>query len=173
MRKFLMILAVAISIAGANTLHLKKGYIKAHTEVLGDSTIEPATSRVHTSLSYQKSIESLKGKVWIYTKSLHSDNKERDKHMYETLGAKRYPKIIFTINRVKKRGNSYTIIGRLSMHGKSRRVSIPAKFTKSSSGYKIRANFSIKMTDFGIKPPKLLFLSVRDRVDISVYLEMR
>ncbi len=173
MKKLLTLAILAVSLLQAHTLHLQKGYIKAHTEVLGDSSINPATSRVHTALNYSGNISSIKGKVWIYAKSLHSDNKKRDEHMYETLDVKKYPKIVFDIQKVQKISNAYRLTGTLKLHGKSKRVSIPAKITKTSKGYKLNANFSIKMSSYGIKPPKLLFLSVRDRVDITVYLNMK
>ena len=169
----LFVIFAAGTLLSAASLHLQKGYIKAHTEVLGDSTIDPATSRVHASLKLSGDPTTLKGSVWIRAKDLRSDNKERDAHMYEAMEVKKYPKIAFHIARVVKSGSGYLLQGRMSMHGKSRTLKIPAKISGKGSHREITARFRIKMSDFGIKPPKLLFLTVRDAVDITVYLKTR
>ncbi|WP_292662243.1 YceI family protein [Nitratifractor sp.] len=173
MKKFLTLLAlVAASLLSAASLHLDKGYIRAHTEVFGDSSIDPATSRVHASLSVASDPASLHGTVWIRAKDLRSDNHKRDEHMYEAMAVKKYPKIRFTIAKVRRQGSAYLIEGTLTLHGTSRRLKIPAKIVRKGKTLELRSRFRILMSDYGIQPPKLMFLTVRDAVDITVYLRL-
>ena len=174
MKKLTVVLFLSFAtLLSAASLHLQKGYIKAHTQVLGDSTIDPATGRVHAALTISGDPATLRGSVWILARDLRSDNKERDQHMYEVLEVKKYPRIRFRIDRVRRQGSGYLIEGRLSLHGKSHTVKVPAKITGKGSELELTARFRILMSDYGIKPPKLLFLTVRDAVDLTVYLRTR
>ncbi len=161
------------TLLSAASLHLQKGYIKAHTQVLGDSTIDPATGRVHATLKFNGDPTTLRGSVWILARDLRSDNKERDQHMYEVLEVKKYPRIRFRIDRVRRQGSGYLIEGTLNLHGRSHAVKVPAKITGKGSKLELTARFRILMSDYGIQPPKLLFLTVRDAVDLTVYLRTK
>ena len=84
MFKLLIILSLAL-FASASSLVVQKGEIKAHTEVFGDSEINPTTKDVKADLTMENSIESIKGKIYFETLTLISDKKSRDEHMYELL----------------------------------------------------------------------------------------
>ena len=174
MKKLTVLLFLSFAtLLSAASLHLQKGYIKTHTEVLGDSTIDPTTGRVHAALKLSGDPTTLRGSVWILARDLRSDNKERDGHMYEAMEIKKYPKIRFRIDAVRRHGSQYLLQGTLTLHGKSRSMKIPAKITGKGTKLELTARFRILMSDFGIMPPKLLFLTVRDAVDITVYLRTR
>ena len=52
-------------------------------------------------------------------------------------------------------------------------MNIKAKILKENGTVQIHSLFSIKMTDFGIEPPVMIFLTVRDQVDIDVNLNLK
>jgi len=163
----------AVSLLGAGTLSLEQGAILAHTQVLGDSSIDPGTSRLHASLSAAGDPATLRGTIWVRAKDLRSDNRKRDEHMYEAMEVSKYSKIRYRIRSVEKSGSSYRLKGILTLHGVSRSVTVPATIRRNGSLWVLNGKFRIKMSDYGIKPPKLLFLTVRDAVDLSVRLKMR
>lgn len=172
-KKLLSISLLAFSLYGAN-LSVANGKIEAHTEVFGDSAINPTSTNVKANLSFDGTIESLRGVVSIDTKSLISTNTERDTHMYETLEADKYNSISFDIKAIQKDGVDYNIIGELKLCSVTKPIKAKATITKlSDSKLNINSIFAINMSDFGVKPPKLLFLTVRDRVDLNVSLDLK
>ena len=173
MKKIFILLALPFLLVAGN-LELVSGKIKAHTEVMGDTTIDPSTTKISTKLTMAKSITSIKGKVYINAKSLVSDNSSRDKNMYKTLKVANFKTISYTISSIKAGTNGkYRLIGKLNFAGKTKALSLNASITKKSSNISLKSNFSIKLTNYGLTPPKILFLSVRDKIDINIELQLK
>ncbi|SHO80700.1 hypothetical protein MNB_SV-15-303 [hydrothermal vent metagenome] len=172
MKNILILLLLPLFLVSGN-LKLINGTIKAHTEVLGDTTINPSSSKIGTKLTIRRAITSIKGEIYISAKSLISDNKSRDEHMYKTLKADSYKNISYKINSIKSSNGKYQLIGKLNFGGKIKSLNVNANIIQKGSNISLSSNFSIKVSDYGIKPPKLLFLSVRDKIDISVKLNLK
>lgn len=169
MFKIFSLLFVAVFL-NAGHLTIQEGNIKAHTEVFGDSTIDPETKDISSYLTIEDSIESIKGLVSIKSISLKSDNEKRDGNMYETINANNHPLISFKFENIEKNEDSYLITGILNLNGKNKEIKSIAKIEDLSNALKINGNFSFNLTDFGIEPPTLLFLTVRNQIDIAYNL---
>lgn len=169
-----LILLVLFSIFSyANNLVLQEGEIKAHTEILGDSKIDPSTKTINSKLTIDKNIESIKGDISISSLTLKSDNEDRDKHMYEVLNIEVHPKIhlnIIDIKKDEKDGNLYNINASLTLNGVTKNIISNSKIAEENNIINFDGSFSIKLTQFNIEPPSLLFLTVRDQIDINYNL---
>lgn len=152
--------------AFAQDYTLQEGVIQAHTSVLGDSDISPQSTKVLGTLSKDASLESLKGNVSMKLYSLKSDNDKRDEHMYEALHAKENKETSFRLESVKKQDDGYHIIGTLTLNNVEKPIDAKADIQEKENQLNLKGDFQIKMTDFKIEPPTLLFLSVRDEVDV-------
>ena len=158
-----------VSSVYAGNLSFESGMIKAHTEVFGDSTIDPVFKKATSNLSMGDSITSLKGTMEVSIADFISDNKKRDEHMYETMDNDKFPKASFEIKEViVKGGDNVTLKGVMSIHGVSKPFSFEGSVSEEGSKVRIRAKSSMKMSDYGITPPKMVFLTVRDQVDLTV-----
>jgi polyisoprenoid-binding protein YceI len=75
------------------------------------------------------------------------------------------PEISFRSNSVKVAGNSATVSGDLTILGRSQPVDIQL----SESGGRVRGNFSLVQSNWGIKPFTAMMgaLKVSDRVDVE------
>lgn len=166
MFKLVLVLLFAL-IANAAELQLLDGKIQAHTEVFGDSTIDPQTTNIIAKVNKDDSIESLRGEFSIAALSLASDNKDRDTHMYEVLKVKQSPNIIFYITSLTKVEDKYKINGILKMNHIRRNISSMATINETEKNISLNGDFSIKLTDFGLEPPKMFFLTVRNQIDIK------
>lgn len=156
------------------SLQFVDGEIKAHTEVLGDSTIDPSTKIINVDLNLESTnVESLQGTISFDILNFVSDSSSRDKSMYETLGMDKFKTISLEILKVTQNHNNYLINAQLNLHGTSKKISIPASIANNGDTIEILANFSILMSDYGITPPTLLFLTVRDLVEISATLQVK
>jgi len=173
--KFTFSLLTASLLCGAayaKELSFKEGFIQAQTEILGDSNIAPKSSHIMTKLTMDESVESLKGTISLELLNLKSENEKRDAHMYETLRVKEHPSTSFKLKEVKKESDGYHLLGVLTLNNQTKAIDTKADINDQEALLKLQGGFSIKMSDFGIEPPTLLFLSVRDEVAITYDLTL-
>jgi len=165
-----VLLSFLLVYASASSLELRSGEINAHTEVFGDSSINPGTKDVNAKVSIENDITSIRGIVSIKSSSLVSDNLDRDKHMYKAINAKVNPKISYDIKSITKEDDGYTITGNLIFNNVAKEIKSHASIAKDDKNININGNFSIKLTDFGLEQPTLLFLTVRNQIDVKYNL---
>jgi len=163
----LLSLFAASALMGGN-LVVTKGSVKAHTEVLVDSHIDPVTSTLVSHLTMPKGIESIRGSVEVSLKDLKSDKADRDEHMEEAIESAKFPMATYTFRSVTKQGNGYTIDGVLKFHNVSKPLKIKASISEKDGKVHLNGNASFKMSSYGVQPPKLLLMTVRDRVDLAI-----
>ena len=171
-KKILLLVAVPFLLSAAN-LTLVQGEIKAHTKVFGDSNINPSTKVITVVASMDDAIESLKGKFSIKAQDLKSSKSDRDEHMHEALEVTKYPEIVVDIQSVVKIGDAYKLDGTVTLHGVTKPLSTIAQINKNENGLTINGSFSVNTTEHGMKPIKLLFLTVRERIDITYDLKLK
>ncbi|WP_419766364.1 MAG: YceI family protein [Arcobacter sp.] len=165
MFKLVLVLLFAL-FANASELKLLDGQIQAHTEVFGDSTINPETKDIIATIKKEDSIESISGMFSINSSTLVSDNKDRDTHMYELLKSSITPTISFTITSIVKVEDKYKITGDLTINNVTKKISSLSTIGETD-GLAMNGDFSFLLTDFGLEPPTMFFLTVRDQIDIK------
>ncbi|PLY10698.1 MAG: YceI family protein [Arcobacter sp.] len=165
MFKLVLVLLFAL-IVNAQELKLLDGQIQAHTEVFGDSTINPQTKDIIAIVQRGDNIESISGVFSINSSTLVSDNKDRDKNMYELLKSSITPTISFNITSITKVEDKYKITGNLTLNSVTKEISSLSTI-KEADGLAMNGDFSFLLTDFGLEPPTMFFLTVRDQIDIK------
>ena len=166
MRKYLLLMLTFATWLGAAQLNVTQGSVTAHTEVFGDSNIEPSTTAITSHLSMGDTPESIEGSVIVSMTSLASDNSDRDEHMHEAMESSTYPNATYTFTSVTPEEKGYKIEGTMKLHGVTKPVTFQTEITDNGDTLSMKGTGSILMTDFGIEPPVLLFLTVRDQVDL-------
>ena len=152
----------------ASSLVFVKGEVIAHTEVFGDSEIDPKTSSIISKLTMDEDVTTIRGDIDISLVDLKSDNDGRDEHMHEVLGVNTYMKTTFTIENVKEIGTAYEVNGTLNLHGVKKSLTLSGDIVKTENKVRLTLKDSFNMSDFGIEAPTMLFFTVRDKVDITV-----
>lgn len=101
---------------------------------------------------------------------LESDNAARDKHMRErVLEVSRFPTISLTATTFHPAGETEgTLEGRLALHGVERPLTVPVRIGREGAALRADARFDLALADFGMAPPRLLGLKVRDTVTVQV-----
>lgn len=86
-----------------------------------------------------------------------------------------YPKVTFRgkindfdIAKVTAFAQSYTIKGKMEMHGKSKDLTITASIKKSDEGIEINSNFVVNTDDFNIDIPAVVSKKVSKKVAIKL-----
>ena len=174
MFKIVLLLILGLG-AFANNLIVQNAQIKAHTEVFGDSEINPSTKNVKADLTMETSIESIKGKIYFETLTLISDAKSRDEHMYKLLKVEQYKNISFDIKSITKNETDYEIRGALTLNGVTRNIKAKIAINQQNNQVLLTGGFSFNLTDFNLEPPTMMFLTVRNQIDISynIVLEVK
>ena len=172
MFKLLVILSLGL-FASANNLTIQNGEIKAHTEVFGDSQINPTTKNIKTELTIEDSIESIKGKIYFETLSLISEKKDRDANMYTLLNAEKFKTISFDIRSITKTSEAYEIKGALTLNGITKNIKAKINIFEQNNEIILNGNFAFNLTDFSMEAPQMLFLTVRNRIDISYNISIK
>jgi polyisoprenoid-binding protein YceI len=110
-------------------------------------------------------VTTLKLSVEIDMDSLTTDNEKLTKHLKspDFFGVKDNPKSKFVSSKVEKTGDGYTVTGNLTLNGKTKSISFPAKITPFSDGIELSSSFKIDRHDFGVSYGK-------GKVDDSVSL---
>lgn len=172
MFKILMI-ALLSSFLGASTLTFTKGTINAHTEVFGDSGIDPFSTKIRSHLTLGSNLTQLSGEISIPTISLVSDNDGRDEHMHKAMNADVEKLISVKLTKVEKSDSSYKIYADLTLHGVTKPIVSLCSIKEANQSLTLDGTFSIKMTDYNIEQPSLVFFTVRNKVDIKYNLNYK
>ena len=172
MSKILIILCLSLA-AIASSLNIKKGEIIAHTEVFGDSQINPSTKEINTFLTIQKEVESIRGKIYFDTITLISQKRDRDSNMYELLNFQKYKNISFDISNIVKNENGYYINGDLTLNGITKNITTNGEIINNKDAILLKGGFSFNLKDFNLEPPTMFFLTVRNQIDISYNIQLK
>lgn len=155
-------------------------------------TIIGITNRigVTVSLNPEDITKNVKGKTIVDVASLKTGIDLRDKDMRSKsfLDTETFPTAEFSLTSFTnasstelKSGNKVTATanGKLTIHGVTKDVSVPVVITyfKESEDTKVRlkgnllivsSSFSIKMTDYGLTIPSILFYKLQNEITLSV-----
>ncbi|MFA5233574.1 MAG: YceI family protein [Sulfurimonas sp.] len=170
MKKILVGLLLALPLFAIN-LELKSGSVAAHTEMLMDSTIDPINNSLQADISIDNNdITTIKGKFWVEMTLFKSDKSDRDESMYKEIQTDKFKSATYTIKSITKveGKDSYMIDGTLNFLGKEKPLSAKAKITTIDGSLAIEAKSMILMSDYGVKMPCMMFMCVRDQVDLLV-----
>lgn len=168
MKKLLLACLLVLPLFSAQ-LHFKEGFVAAHTEMALDSTIDPMATQMQTAVAMEDGVTTLKGEVRVAMIDFISDNKKRDEHMYETVESSKFSDAVYDIESVKKETDgSYTIDGKMKLHGVERPLSFKGEIVDDGSTVSISLKSAFNMTDFNIEAPCLMFMCVREDVDLFV-----
>jgi polyisoprenoid-binding protein YceI len=170
MKNILLVLLLSFPLFAVD-LQLKHGYVAAHTEMMMDSTIDPINNFLQAEISMRNSdITTIRGKFWVEMRLFTSDEAERDKNMHKEVETGKFKLATFTVSSVTKTEveDSYTISGTLSFHGHEKPLSAIAEITIKDGELLINATSKILVSDFGIKMPCMVFMCVRDQVDLLI-----
>jgi polyisoprenoid-binding protein YceI len=91
--------------------------------------------------------------------------------------SEKYPKGTFTgtlsgFSENKDGQQQVTAKGKLTIHGVSREVEIPGTIEKGNSKFSITAKFMVRLKDYDIAIPQLLWQNIAEEVEVSVDLTL-
>lgn len=111
--------------------------------------------------------------------TLDSGLEKRDRDMQEVLGTDQFPfaefygELTTSFDPSLQDSQKVTVKGNFKIHGVSREVEIPGTLTPTKEGIHLYATWILKLEDYDIVPPKLLFVKVdqEQRIEIEGLLK--
>ncbi len=114
--------------------------------------------------------------------SINTNNADRDKHLKtaDFFDAEKFPEITFKTSAITGSGDQYVLAGDLTLHGVTKKVSIPVTIAgpvKSPYGFAalgITGQFKLNRQDYGVSWNKALDnggVMVSDNVDVAISFE--
>ncbi|MGH7150594.1 MAG: YceI family protein, partial [Planctomycetota bacterium] len=117
------------------------------------------------------------GTVWIETGSLDSGSKGRDEDMKELLESTRYSRITFALDRAEGRLEAWrgdlALHGRFTVRGVEKERVVAARIEPREGGFRAVGEVRFKMSEHGIKPPRILLIKTADEVRVWFDLAFR
>ena len=131
------------------------------------------------SIQFDNATDKAGGELVVDSASGESGSDGRDKRMHkEILESPKYSDIVFTPQHVKgtvaaEGTSSIEVEGLLTMHGKSKPVTMPLQVQLQGGAGSADGSFSVKYREWDMKNPSTFILRVNDKVDIHVHAEGR
>ncbi|MEO6095306.1 MAG: YceI family protein [Fibrobacteria bacterium] len=99
--------------------------------------------------------------------SFDSKNSSRDSHAMEAVQSRKFPRVEFASDSIKSSGEGYAVWGKLTFHGQVRPVTFQVTPKQLPGKIEIMGGFDVKLSDFGVERPRLMFVPVADKLGIS------
>jgi polyisoprenoid-binding protein YceI len=99
----------------------------------------------------------------------------RDRHMRDDyLHTNKFPLTHFTgkiseSTRISDTEYDVKAKGKMFIHGVTKDITINGKIYKLGTGFKLKSNFSVNLTDYNIKVPQFMFVRISE--EIKLYLD--
>ena len=105
-------------------------------------------------------------RVGAEVRKFDSGNSNRDSHAMEAIHALKFPRVTFESDSIKPDSDGYLVSGTLTFHGQTRPVAF--RVTPETVGDRVRitGSFTVKLSDFGVKRPSLMFIKAEDNLTI-------
>lgn len=116
---------------------------------------------------------------YVDLETLDTGNGKRDRDMFQTLETDKYPfaeffgslHSDFDINKTGPQ--PVTVKGTFKLHGKKQQIEVQGTMKKTNEGILVKADWVIRLEDYKIKPPRLLFIKVaqEQKIDFEILLQ--
>jgi len=115
--------------------------------------------------------------VRVPVKSLSCGNGTMDEHMRKALKSEENPEIRFeltsyTVGEKTAEGTAVKATGVMTIAGSSKTVEIDGVVTPTPTGLRVQGEKQLRMTEFGVKPPKLMFGTLKVADPITVHYDV-
>jgi len=117
--------------------------------------------------------------VEVPTKSLHSSKDGLDKNLWHDLLAEKYPAIQFHLSQYsvtpQDAGRDTLAIraeGTLVIAGRERPATLTARAYRGDNGLWVEGSYSLRMTEFGIKPRTMMLGTLRVKDEVVVHYRL-
>lgn len=139
-----------------------KNRVHAWTGICGDFSVDVDYDKKKDAMSSTEVIADIA--------SFDSGIPQRDRDALKILETKRFPTVSFVSENITPNGENLSVNGTLTFHGVSREVTFETTQKMVGKQLKIKGAFSVKLTDYNLKPPGSFLLKTDDNIDLKFSL---
>lgn len=172
---FCLFLFAKISVAQTYNLNNATSFLEVHgTSSLHDWHVDAETQNGKITVSNLDDLQLDALSFSVMSESLKSGKSGMDKNTYKALKTDKHKTITFKMSSVKSielvSDSNYkvTVIGNMTISGVTKSISIDLKLELKDNKILIEGEKSMKMTDYGIEPPKALLGTIKTGDDIKI-----
>lgn len=137
--------------------------------------LEPAPGLTPAAAVAAGKVKSMK--LTIPVAQLTSGEKGLDKNMRKAMKAEKFPEVVYDLGAasVDAATLSGSTTGQLTIAGEKREIAMQVVVVSHDGAVAVRGNYELKMSDFGIEPPKLMMgaIKVKDAVTVRFDLTIK
>lgn len=176
-KNFLVLVALLVSGIGfAQKLTTKTGSLKfeasvpAFEEVAGENKTASAVVVAETGdIAVLALMKGFRFKVALMEEHFNENYVESDKYPKATFKGKIEG---FDMSKISAEAKTFTISGDLTLHGKTKHISSPAKISKQGSTLVITGAFDVKPADFDIEIPAVVSKKVANTIKVNYNFQL-
>ena len=104
-----------------------------------------------------------------------NDNRTMNGHMWKALNSERHPAIQFVLTNydvARAAPSRGTLQGTLMINGTTRPVTLPVAFEGAEGALRVTGTYALKMTDWGVAPPKLMMGAMKVGETVTVRFDL-
>jgi len=113
--------------------------------------------------------------------TLDTGNGKRDRDMRETLETDKYPFAEFfgmltsDFDSTSDDPQEVSVTGTFTLHGIEKQIEVNGMIQKNDTGLMVKAAWTLRLEDYNIKPPRLLFIKVaqEQKINFEILLKPR
>lgn len=166
---FLVVFALAQKTTAQPIFETASGQVTFTSEV-PTHTFSGSSDHVVGRISFADSTVDF----YVDVHTLDTGIERRDRDMIETLNAEDHPFAeffgTFASDVTLQPGvpDSVTVKGEFSVNGVTRNVRVEGVMERTKKGLRVAADWTVRLDDYNIEPPGILFYRVDDKQDISL-----
>jgi polyisoprenoid-binding protein YceI len=166
----LLLLAGAVHLRAAES-PLRGTVIYASTSPMAD--FSGTNTAVTGTAVWDKASGIVQAEVSIDLTKWSSGSALREKHTLAMFEVDRFPKASFSLTGMaaERAGTSVTLKGALDLHGVKRPLDILGKLNMETNRVDFSGDFTLRLTEWGMKRPSLLGAQVDDLVKVRIQAE--
>ncbi|MBA3521140.1 MAG: YceI family protein [Gemmatimonadales bacterium] len=136
------------------------------------------TAEVSGVMTGGAKLSEVRGWVEAPVRTLRTGNGRRDRDLNKSLESDRYPTIRFDLAGVSARGGSgdsvaVDLLGKLTVHGISRDVTLPGRLRRSGDQVHVRTEFPLNLKDYRVGGLSKMLGILQMYEDIEVQVDLR
>jgi hypothetical protein len=168
----LFLLLSAFSIDAQEKMTTAKGVIVFEASVPFFEPVKAVNENVNLILNAKRGIISFV----VYIDRFSFERSLMEEHFNENyMESKKYPKATFKgliekfdLKNITPVAKEYYIKGKITMHGKSKNIRVPAKIKKVPDGIQLISNFTLNSDDYNIEIPYIVRSKISKNVKVRV-----
>ncbi len=164
--------AGSLRVLGDSTLHKWDSTATAVTMTFTLNDGAPAALADAIKASAVKGME-----VRIPVAGLKSGESGLDKNLRKTMMDDKYPDVVYKLSKYELGKPEGGVVaaktsGELTIAGQTRTVPIDVEFRLGPDGAAVKGEYTLKMSDYGIKPPTLMLGAIKVRDPVTIRFDL-